>query len=179
MLTGMLVVVGCGVAYLFAENFWSLAIVRIVNGAGMFLVMASCMVRLVAIIPPDKTGLAFSLYSVALLLPYSIMPAVSEMVMPQTDKPTIIYMLTAGLLLPAVILVLRMRTRASSSYQAPQTKSEKTYRKNFKWLYTILSQMIILNSKINLLRARRSYYENASYFSPGMAEKIWYRKGLY
>lgn len=122
IVTGMVIVIGCGAAYLFAESFWSLAIVRIVNGAGMFLVMASCMVRLVAIIPPDKTGLAFSLYSVALLLPYSLMPAVSEMVMPLTDNPPVIYMLTAALLLPAVILVLRLRTRARSGYQVLEAK---------------------------------------------------------
>lgn len=132
MLTGMLIVVGCGAAYLFTENFWSLAIVRIANGAGMFFVMASCMVRLVAIIPPAKAGLAFSLYSVALLLPYSIMPAVSEMVMPLTEKPTIIYMLTAGLLLPAAILVLRMRARVSNIFQVLERKSGEIFCKNFK-----------------------------------------------
>ncbi len=111
MTVGILLVVGCGVSYLFAEHFWSLVVVRIINGMGMFLVMASCMVMLVAIIPPRKSGLAFSLYSVALLLPYSIMPAVAEVVMPLIDSPTTMYMLTACLLLPAIFLALRLRLR--------------------------------------------------------------------
>ena len=116
MSTGILLVVGCGVSYLYAEQFWALVVVRIINGMGMFLVMASCMVMLVAIIPQEKSGLAFSLYSVALLLPYSIMPAVSEVLMPLVHKPTIIYMLTACLLLPAAFLVVSLRTRVRNRF---------------------------------------------------------------
>ena len=92
MLAGIMMIASCGIAYLFAENFWSLAVVRMVNGAGIFLIMAPCMVVLVTIIPPEKSGLAFSFYSIALLSPYSIMPAVSEMVMPFVSSPTILYM---------------------------------------------------------------------------------------
>ena len=116
MSAGIMLVVGCGVSYLYAEQFWALVIVRIINGMGMFLVMASCMVMLVAIIPQEKSGLAFSLYSVALLLPYSIMPAVSEVLMPLIHKPTIIYMLTACLLLPAAFLVVSLRTRVRNRF---------------------------------------------------------------
>jgi MFS family permease len=111
MLTGMVLVASCGAAYLFAERFWILALVRAVSGIGMFLIMASCTVMLVAIIPPKKTGWAFSAYSVALLLPYSIMPAVSELLLPLLGKPTILYTLTACLFAPAALLVLPLRAR--------------------------------------------------------------------
>jgi MFS family permease len=122
MSAGILLVVGCGVSYLFAEHFWALVIVRIINGMGMFLVMASCMVMLVAIIPQKKSGLAFSLYSVALLLPYSIMPAVSEVLMPLIHKPTKMYMLTACLLVPAVFLVMSLRTRVRNRFLDQEKK---------------------------------------------------------
>ncbi len=124
MSAGIMLVVGCGVSYLYAEQFWALVIVRIINGMGMFLVMASCMVMLVAIIPQKKSGLAFSLYSVALLLPYSIMPAVSEVLMPLIHKPTIIYMLTACLLLPAAFLVVSLRTRVRNRFLDQEKKRE-------------------------------------------------------
>ncbi len=123
MLTGMLLLAGCGAAYLFAERFWTLALVRAVSGTGMFLIMASCMVMLVAIIPPKKTGFAFSAYSVALLLPYSIMPAVSEWLLPLLNKPTLLYLLTACLFAPAALLVLTLRVRLVHQFQqsaAPQ-----------------------------------------------------------
>jgi MFS family permease len=126
MLAGILLVVGCGVAYLFAEQFLALMIVRIINGLGMFLVMASCMVMLVAIIPRQKSGLAFSLYSVALLLPYSIMPAVSELLLPLLGKPTKMYLLTACLLLPAVFMVMSIRTRVRNRFLELEKKREGT-----------------------------------------------------
>ena len=125
MLTGILMVAGCGVAYLFSDSFWSLAIVRIANGAGMFLVMASTMVVLISVIPPKKTGLAFSLYSVALLSPYSIMPAVSEMVAPLIGSPTHLYTATACLLLPAAGFVSIIRRRTRNRVQDPSMKCEK------------------------------------------------------
>jgi MFS family permease len=126
ILIGVLTVAGCGVAYLYAKSFWPLVILRIVNGAGVFLVMASCMVFLVSIIPPDKTGLAFSLYSVALLLPYSIMPALSEIVLPFLGSPTKVYLLTASLLLPAAGIIPVMRNRISGRYSVADPKNDET-----------------------------------------------------
>lgn len=135
MSAGILLVIGCGVSYLIAEQFWALVVVRILNGMGMFLIMASCMVMLVAIIPQKKSGSAFSLYSVALLLPYSIMPAVSELLMPLIKKTTIMYMLTACLLLPAVFLVMSLRSRVQNRLLDQEKKREgilckKSERKN-------------------------------------------------
>ena len=109
--SGIVLVVCCGFAYLFVENFWLLGLVRIANGTGVFLVMASTMVMLIAIIPSQKIGMAFSLYSVALLLPYSIMPAVSDVIRPYVDKPTFVYLGTALLLLPAIKIISNIRNR--------------------------------------------------------------------
>ncbi len=123
--SGILLVVCCGFAYLFVENFWLLALVRIANGAGVFLVMASTMVMLIAIIPSHKIGMAFSLYSVALLLPYSIMPAVSEMIHPYVEKPTFVYLGTALLLLPAIKIISNIRNRIRPQMSDPDTGVDK------------------------------------------------------
>ena len=123
MCAGVLIVASCGITYLFAKDFLSLAILRIANGAGIFLLMASVMVTLISIIPPQNTGLAFSIYSVALLLPYSIMPAVSELVLPFTDTPTKIYMTTAILLLPAIGILSNLRNRIEN--QSPNSIIKK------------------------------------------------------
>ncbi len=132
MLIGITMVAGCGIAYLFADNFWSLAIVRMIHGAASFLVMASCMVILVKIIPPQKSGLAFSLYSVALLLPYTIIPILSETVRPYIDNPAKMYTLTACLLLPAILLAMNMRTRTKEHTQDASLTSINEYQKGSK-----------------------------------------------
>lgn len=124
MLAGVFILGGCGVSYLFAKSFWPLVMVRIASGAGIFLVMAACMVVLVEQIPQGKTGLAFSLYSVALLSPYSIMPAVSEVIADYTGSPTRLYMATASLLLPAATCILIMRKRNRMRQPEPVHPSE-------------------------------------------------------
>jgi len=129
MLIGIPMVAGCGIAYLFADSFPALVIVRIINGAAIFLIMASCTVVLIAIIPPAKTGAAFSLYSVAMLSPYSLMPALSEIVLPFTDSPTEIYMATSCLLLTAVIFIRVMKNRFKNQVQHSDIKNETTFYK--------------------------------------------------
>jgi MFS family permease len=133
MLTGIFFVAGSGAAYLFFDNFWSLGLIRIVSGIGMFLVMASCMVVLVSIIPPEKTGSAFSLYSVAMLTPYSIMPAISEMIGASLGAPVRLYAITAGLLLPAGVFILIMKRRRGSCITEPSIKSVDTAGKTGVW----------------------------------------------
>jgi MFS family permease len=150
MFLGILLVAGCGVAYLFAKTFWILVIVRIVNGMGMFLVMASCMVLLVAIIPPKKSGLAFSLYSVALLLPYSVMPAVSELLLPLLGNPTKMYTLSACLLLPAAFLVMGIRTRVRQRFLEMEAKQGGTSSQNSEWK-NLLSKPILSILLVNCI----------------------------
>jgi MFS family permease len=111
MLAGIVLVAVCGVAYLFAKSFWALVGVRIANGTGMFMVMAGCMAAFVAIIPADRSGLAFSLYSVAMLLPYAIMPSVSDRVTAWLPSPAHVYPATAGLLVPAAGLLVAVQHR--------------------------------------------------------------------
>ena len=122
---GIVLVVCSGLAYLFVEKFWLLSLVRIANGTGVFLVMASSMVMLISIIPPQKTGMAFSLYSVALLLPYSIMPAVSEMIRPHVSRPTFVYLGTSLLLLPAIKIMSNIRTGIKTQLPDPDVGTDK------------------------------------------------------
>ncbi len=125
MMAGILIVAGCGIAYLYADRFWPLVILRMANGAGLFLVMAACMVILVAILPPEKTGMGFSLYSVALLSPYSIMPAVTELVSPMIDSPTKIYMATGILMLTAASMIFGMQRRLVFRMEISGSKSKE------------------------------------------------------
>lgn len=127
MLAGVFILGGCGVSYLIVNSFWSLAMVRIASGAGIFLVMAACMVVLVENIPQEKTGIAFSLYSVALLSPYSIMPAISEIIADYVGAPTRLYMATASLLLPAAGCILIMQKRIRIQQPEPAHPSGENH----------------------------------------------------
>ena len=79
---GILILTGCGVSYLYATSAPALLAVRLANGLAVALVSAGAMTLLVAVIPPTRTGQAFGMYSVAMLLPYSLVPPVFDALSP-------------------------------------------------------------------------------------------------
>ncbi len=117
---GALLLLGCGVAYLHAHGVASLLIVRLVNGVAVYLLSAACMTLMVSRIPAERSGQAFSLYSVALLLPYSIVPVVCGVVVPHLPSVAHGYLGMSLLLLPGLgmIAVISRRQRANGGQRA-------------------------------------------------------------
>lgn len=113
MASGIAILLACNWAYLLIQDFWPLLALRTASGLGIFLLLASAMAVLVAIIPPGRSGQAFSLYSVALLTPYALMPVLSDLILPHLPSQAWLYALSSLLLLPAaaVLPTLRSRTR--------------------------------------------------------------------
>lgn len=137
MVAGLLITTCCGVGYTVATTMALLITIRIISGIGLFLTMSSCMTLFVTVIPPGRSGVAFSLYSVAMLLPYSIMPAITELTSGWFSTPVTMYMLTALLLLPTAIFALSKSQRQKQLNLAQQTAahsavavSGKAYRRN-------------------------------------------------
>ncbi|NDV22944.1 MFS transporter [Desulfovibrio sp. JC022] len=113
MFAGMLLVAVSGCGYLFIYDFVPLMLLRIAQGVGIFMVLAPCVAILVSMVSQENVGSAFSLYSTALLLPYAVMPHVSEQFGPMVDGPEWIYAGTAGLIPLAFLLTLFLRFRTS------------------------------------------------------------------
>ncbi len=111
MFSGMLLVLLGGCSYLFVDDFWVLSLLRIGQGVGMFMTLAPCVALLVSMICSENAGSAFSLYSTALLLPYSLLPDITERISPYVGNPTWIYAGTAGLIPISFCLALFLRSR--------------------------------------------------------------------
>jgi len=109
---GIVILLGCGGAYLAAVSPTALLAVRLANGLGVALVSAGAMTLLVAVIPPTRSGQAFGVYSVAMLLPYSVMPPLFDWLSPAHIGYPQGYALVALALAPALI-VLRVLGRGS------------------------------------------------------------------
>ena len=122
MLLGMAVVALCGVSYLFIHSFWGLLALRMVNGAGNFLMGAGAMTLFVSIIPEGKSGQAFAVYSVAILLPYGAVPAVMDALDFLIPTPPHGYAAATITLIPAAWIVLHMRRRLQGRFQMEERK---------------------------------------------------------
>ncbi|WP_243360123.1 MFS transporter [Fundidesulfovibrio terrae] len=121
---GALVFLACGAGYLYARSPQELLALRLANGVGFYLLSASVMTQLVRIIPPERSGQAFGLYSVAILLPYSVVPAVFDALAGESGSLAHGYMVMSLFLVPALALILFMhvkrgRDQAEAVHSAP------------------------------------------------------------
>jgi MFS family permease len=111
MLLGMMVVALCGMSYLFVHSFWGLLGLRMMNGLGHFLMGAGAMTLFVSVIPKEKSGQAFAIYSVAILLPYGAVPAVMDALAFLIPTPPHGYAGATITLIPAAWIVWHIRRR--------------------------------------------------------------------
>jgi MFS family permease len=109
---GSILFLACGFLYLFARTPYELLALRLGNGVGFYLLSASVMTLLVRIIPTERSAQAFGLYSVAILLPYSIVPAAFDSLFHGQELLARGYMTMSLFLVPALALILFMGLRA-------------------------------------------------------------------
>jgi len=120
---GAVLLMGCGAAYLLARDPWTILAVRLLNGLGVYLLLASSMTLLVERIPTGRSGQAFGLYSVAILLPYSVVPAVFDTFVDRLDSLAQGYMVMSLVLAPSLVLIplIGRRARALRAPDAPDS----------------------------------------------------------
>lgn len=119
---GAVILVGCGLCYLWVRSVPGLLGVRLAHGVAIYLLSAACMTMMVSGIPAERSGQAFSLYSVALLLPYSIVPAVCDALVPHLPSVADGYLAMALLLVPGLALIglIGRRIRARDGEDKPR-----------------------------------------------------------
>ena len=165
---GVVILLGCGGAYLVAVSPAALLAVRLANGLGVALVSAGAMTLLVAVIPPTRSGQAFGLYSIAMLLPYSVMPPLFDWLSPAYLDYPHGYALVALALAPALIVlaVLGRRSRGKSHTHAPRptlTAMAKNARKR------PVSQLLVVNAMYYLSFASLFFLAKSLVLARGLA----------
>ncbi len=125
MFLGIAVLAASGIAYLHVHSFWGLLSLRMLNGAGQFCVGAGAMALLVAVIPPERSGQAFGIYSVAILVAYALVPAVMDAFAPLVRSPPQGYAAATLSLLPAAWIVWRIRHRLGGDPGSPPARARR------------------------------------------------------
>ncbi len=167
--TGILVLCGCGLAYLHAASPPALLAVRLSNGLGVALVSAGAMTMLVAVIPPTRTGQAFGMYSVAMLLPYSIVPPVFDWLSPAVVSYPQGYAGMALALVPAllVVAVLGRRVAARPQHAPALRPSLAAMARNAR--KRPIAQLLAVNAVYYLSFASLFFLAKSLFLSRGLA----------
>lgn len=111
MLLGMTLVMLCGFGYFFIHSFWGLLALRVVNGAGQFCLGAGVMALFVTVIPPEKSGQAFGIYSVAVLVAFACVPSLMDTLAPVIPTPPHGYAAASLSMLFAIGVVWKIRRK--------------------------------------------------------------------
>jgi MFS family permease len=122
MLLGMGLMIVSGLGYFFVFSFWALLCLRILNGAGQFCMGAGAMTLFVEVIPAEKSGQAFGIYSVAMLAAYGAVPAVMDALAPIIPTPPHGYAAATVSLLPAAWIVRQIRRRHRKRLESAQAR---------------------------------------------------------
>lgn len=112
---GLVVLVLLG--YSFATSLPAMAVLRIVHGVAFLLLVSASMALFVVLMPPSRSGASFGFIGVATQLPYAIMPAAAEFLLPRVGNEGRIYALMSGLgvLALAILLAVTPRLRRALS----------------------------------------------------------------
>lgn len=107
-------------------------VLRLVQGISLAVYSACTVGVLVECIPPGQSARGFALFSLTMLLPYSIIPALSEALLPLVGGEANLFAWTAVLGLPSLLMVLllakRLRKPEISPAQARTTTRSELLR---------------------------------------------------
>jgi predicted MFS family arabinose efflux permease len=111
LLAGLGLLVIALVSYRWATTIPSLIVLRVLHGAAFVTLVSASITLVVRFIPEERSAQGFSLFSLTTLLPYAIMPPLTEWLLPRVASAAEIYAAVSALAIPAILLLLAGQRR--------------------------------------------------------------------
>lgn len=92
-------------AYPFARTIPALLLLRVFHGAAFVTLVSATTALLVHFIPPDRSGQGFGIFSLTTMLPFALMPAFTEALLPHVADASHAYAWMALMVVPAFLLL--------------------------------------------------------------------------
>jgi MFS family permease len=105
----LLIVASC--AYQWVTTVQAMIVLRIFHGAVFVLLTSAAIALVVNFIPADKSGQGFSAISVATMIPYAIIPPLSEALLPYVGNEADIYAAVSIFSVVAILLLTALGSR--------------------------------------------------------------------
>lgn len=137
MVAALLMIMAALCSYGWVVTVKGLIILRVIHGAAFVLLVSAAMALVVYFIPKEKSGQGFGFISVSVLVPYAIMPLITESLKGYMQNEAQIYRGVTILAIPALLLLLILQKRlktALSGVEGVLIRRPKIYeiRKNLK-----------------------------------------------
>ncbi|GAB6127174.1 MFS transporter [Humidesulfovibrio idahonensis] len=162
---GIAMLILCGVGYLFERDVPGLFALRLINGAGIALMSGSATTLLVAHIAPERSGQAFGVYSVAALLPYSIVPSLFDHIGVFLPSPAWGYAAMSLALVPAAVINLVLLRQHRAGRAMEPGKGGAGYAAMLQSLRTRKTVLMLLLNMVYYLNFAALFFLSKSLFA--------------
>ena len=105
-----------------AHTFGLVLLLRVVQGISLAVFSCCTVSVLVSCIPAGQSARGFAIFSLTLLLPYSIIPAVGEQILPLLGGETHLFAVTALLTIPSLLMLIPLAPRLRTPEMAQEAE---------------------------------------------------------
>ncbi len=118
MMASLFLLVAVSCSYMWVATVPALIVVRIVHGAAFVLLTSGAIALVVNFIPGEKSGQGFSILSVAMMIPYAVIPPLTEALLPAVHNEAGIYAGVSIFAVVAILLLAALRGRIRKALQS-------------------------------------------------------------
>ena len=115
VMVSLFMLIAASWSYQTATTIPSLIVLRIFHGAVFVLLTSAAIALVVSFIPAERSGQGFSVLSIATMIPYAIIPPLSEAVLPYLHSEAEVYAAVSVFSVLAIFLLAAVRRRVGTT----------------------------------------------------------------
>ncbi|HPC03708.1 MAG TPA: MFS transporter [Syntrophales bacterium] len=169
----LVLLIAASVAYLQATTVPALIVLRIFHGAVFVLLTSAVIALVVNFIPGEKSGQGFGILSVATMIPYAVIPPLSEALLPRVRNEADLYAAVSLFSVVAIVLLVALRGRIGGAVQGMdrallRRPSFAEIRENFRIraVFVLLASVLL----VYLAHATFFYFLKDLFFTTGSGD---------
>ena len=111
LMASLILMVGASCSYLWVLTVPLMIVLRIVHGAAFVLLTSAVIALIVQFIPKEKSGQGFSIVSISTMIPYAVIPTLTETLLPRVHSEAAIYAGVSVFSVMSILLLVAAKKR--------------------------------------------------------------------
>jgi len=111
LMVSLFLMIAASCSYLWVVTVPSMVLLRIVHGAAIVLLTSAVIALIVQFIPKEKSAQGFSIVSISTMIPYAVIPTLTEAILPHVHSEAVIYAGVSVFSGMSVLLLAALRNR--------------------------------------------------------------------
>ena len=114
LMASLILMVGASCSYLWVLTVPLMIVLRIVHGAAFVLLTSAVIALIVQFIPKEKSGQGFSIVSISTMIPYAVIPTLTETLLPRVQSEAVIYAGVSVFSVMSIFLLAALKKRLAN-----------------------------------------------------------------